>query len=193
MRITYKPLLVNVRERVARLIGANIDECVMVPNATHGVNTVLRNFEWSEDDTIVGSEIHLHFKWSPMILAKNLLASVTYPAVARVTQYLSDIKPHPKLSTFRLSFPTCRSDILDQFKAHLKALTRKTGCKIVAVIDGIVSAPGALLPWKEMVQICRDENVISVIDAAHCIGQEGGIRLNEVDPDFWISVSLVSI
>lgn len=56
MRITYTPLLNAVRARLAELVGAETDECVMVTNATHGVNTVLRNLEWKEGDVIVGSE-----------------------------------------------------------------------------------------------------------------------------------------
>lgn len=60
MRYTYSPLLVTARERVAQLIGAETDECVIVPNATHGINTVLRNLEWSHDDIIVGSENYFH-------------------------------------------------------------------------------------------------------------------------------------
>ena len=57
MRYTYRPLLVTARERIAQLIGAETDECVIVPNSTHGIKTVLRNLEWSHDDIIVGSEI----------------------------------------------------------------------------------------------------------------------------------------
>ena len=56
MRSTFMPLLVAVRTRVADLIGAQADECVLVPNTTHCVNTVLRNLEWHEDDIIVKSE-----------------------------------------------------------------------------------------------------------------------------------------
>lgn len=52
-RITYMPLLVEVRRKLAQLIGANIDECVLVQNASAGVNTVLRNFEWENGDIIV--------------------------------------------------------------------------------------------------------------------------------------------
>ena len=55
MRSTYIPILRDVRARVAKLIGAEADECVIVPNATHGVNTVLRNFDWNEGDIIVKS------------------------------------------------------------------------------------------------------------------------------------------
>ena len=44
--------------------------------------------------------------------------------------------------------------------------------KVVAVIDSIASMPGVLLPWQEMVKICREEGVWSVVDAAHSLGQE---------------------
>lgn len=44
--------------------------------------------------------------------------------------------------------------------------------KIVAVVDSIVSNPGVLLPWKEIVRVCREEGVWSLIDGAHSIGQE---------------------
>jgi hercynylcysteine S-oxide lyase len=62
----------------------------------------------------------------------------------------------------------------------------------VAVIDSIVSNPGVLLPWKEMVQLCREEGVWSVIDAAHSIGQEVDLDLGKVKPDFWVSVGYSS-
>jgi selenocysteine lyase/cysteine desulfurase len=52
----------------------------------------------------------------------------------------------------------------------------------------VVSNPGVLLPWKEMVAICKDEGIWSVIDAAHSIGQEVGVNLKESAPDFWVSV-----
>lgn len=106
-----------------------------------------------------------------------------------MAQYLSDIEPHPEIDNFRLVFPTTRSDVIEQFRAHLRALPRKPGGKLVAIIDGIISAPGVLLPWQELVKICKSENVISIVDAAHNIGQELNIKLGEADPDFWVSVS----
>jgi hypothetical protein len=61
--------------------------------------------------------------------------------------------------------------------------------KIVVVLDSIVSNPGVLLPWQEMVKICKEVGAWSVIDAAHSLGQEK-TNLAEVQPDFWVSVSL---
>ncbi len=56
MRFTYTSLLRKARERVASLIGADVDECVLVTNATLGVNIVLRNLQWNKEDIIVYSE-----------------------------------------------------------------------------------------------------------------------------------------
>jgi len=45
-------MLVNARQKIADLIGAKLDEVVLVSNASMGVNTILRNFEWEEGDII---------------------------------------------------------------------------------------------------------------------------------------------
>ena len=55
MRLTYEPLLARCRERTAKLLGAEVDECVLVPCTTHGVFTVLMNFDWKKGDVIIKS------------------------------------------------------------------------------------------------------------------------------------------
>lgn len=115
-------------------------------------------------------------------------ATVSFIGISRAIQYITDIPPHPQQATFSLNFPTDRSTILLDFRDHIKKIPRKPGQKIVAVIDTIASVPGVLLPWQEMVEICKEEDVISVVDGAHSLGQED-INLKETDPDFWVSVS----
>lgn len=61
MRLTYQPLWFRCRQGVAHLIGADVDECVLVPNATHGVNTVLRNIDWKKGDVIIKSMVLVVF------------------------------------------------------------------------------------------------------------------------------------
>ena len=135
----------------------------------------------------------------PHMLTRSA-ATTTYHAVSRTMQYLQDIPPHPTKSLFILQFPTTHADIIESFRSYIKGMcasaraSRKGGNtapepKVVAVIDSIVSNPGALLPWKEMVAICREQGVWSVVDAAHSIGQELDINLSDSKPDFWISVS----
>lgn len=121
------------------------------------------------------------------------IASTTYGAVSRAIRYLGDIPPHPQVSTFTLQFPTSHEEILENWRNHIHLVTSQRNDlqqtrKVVAVIDAIVANPGVRLPWKEMVAICRDAGVWSVVDAAHSIGQEVDINLSEAKPDFWVSV-----
>ncbi|OCH92527.1 PLP-dependent transferase [Obba rivulosa] len=190
-RITYMPLLEESRRLVAELVGAATDEIVLVPNTTHGLNTVLRNFEWREGDVVIG-------------------ASTTYGAISHTLQYLADRseQPRPELHSIEYTFPMTHAEIMDRFRSRLREVKKqypntafgyaysegdanaafKEGKnKFVAVIDSITANPGALMPWQEMVKICREEGVYSVIDAAHSIGQEMNINLGSADPDFWVS------
>nr|GAT59526.1 PLP-dependent transferase [Mycena chlorophos] len=168
IRQTYLPLLTNVRTRLASLIGAKPDECVMVANASTGVSTVLRNIVWKTGDIIVAF-------------------STTYYTVLSTAQYISDFAPNPTMSKIALELPTTRAAVLSQFRTHLQSLPRKPGQQVIAIIDGMASVPGLWLPWQELVAICKEFSVLSLVDAAHLIGQETNLRLNEVDPDFWVS------
>ncbi|KAI9057288.1 PLP-dependent transferase [Trametes sanguinea] len=190
-RLTYQPRLDKAREGVAKLIGADPDEVVLVPNATHALNTVLRNFEWREGDLLIG-------------------ASTTYGAVANTIRYLADRaeQPRPEALFVEYVFPLTHAQILERFRTKLREFKQARanatsftdvpplspgheaegkGNKIVAVIDSITANPGALMPWQEMVRVCREEGVWSVVDGAHSIGQEPDINLSEAKPDFWLS------
>lgn len=117
-----------------------------------------------------------------------VVVTTTFYSVSRTVHNLSDVPPHPTLSVVVLNFPTTHAEIIKVFKEHIQANPAKPNKKRVAVIDSISSNPGVILPWKEMVAICKYEGIWSVIDAAHSIGQEVGINLTESAPDFWVSV-----
>ena len=127
-------------------------------------------------------------------------ANTTYQAVANTLIYLSDRSesPRPDVVSVELDFPLTHAQIVDVFRAALRdakqqrpnsqftdvpalslghadpedAAGGRKGNKIVAVIDSIVSNPGVLLPWQEMVRVAHEEGVWIVIDAAHSVGQE---------------------
>lgn len=173
-RLDMVPLLASVRERLAAFIGAEKEEVVLVPNATSAAGIVLRNFDWKTGDVLVG-------------------ASTTYGNVAKTILHLKDTNPELTVAPFGLQFPVSNAAIIDAFRAHLRSIPRVAASaanpdpKIVCVVDSIVSNPGIYMPWKEMVKICKDEGVWSVVDAAHSIGQEPGLNMAEVQPDFWFS------
>ena len=115
--------------------------------------------------------------------------------MAQTARYLASRSEPPRPSLFNIDykFPLTHAQILDIFRSKLReckemhAGTQFTDVpqlspgytedvsaknKIIVVIDGITANPGALMPWQEMVRIAREEGVWSVVDAAHCIGQE---------------------
>jgi len=58
IRYTYPKLLDESRAAIAKFLNVPTDTIVFVPNATTGVNTVLRNIAWNED----GKDEILYFK-----------------------------------------------------------------------------------------------------------------------------------
>ncbi|KAJ3526361.1 hypothetical protein NMY22_g10196 [Coprinellus aureogranulatus] len=170
-RYGYKGRLDQARGELAELIGAHKDEVFLVNNASTGVGTVMRNFVWEEGDVII-------------------TFSTSYAAIANQAQYISDVPPHPRVVSFPLVFPKKHSDIISSFTEFISspsAQAKGPNNKRVVVIDSIVSNPGALLPWKELVKISKEKGIWTVVDAAHSIGQEVGLNLGEAGPDFWTS------
>lgn len=170
-RYGYQTRLQDARSKLGKLIGAERDEVFLVANATTGVGTVMRNFEWEKGDVII-------------------ICNTTYAAVSNIGAYLADAAPNPKLVVLELHFPLTHEEIIEKFKAVLaspEAQPAGPNNKRVAIIDSIISNPGVLLPWKDLVKIAKEENVWSVVDAAHSIGQELDINLKEAQPDFWTS------
>ncbi|TCD65233.1 hypothetical protein EIP91_002941 [Steccherinum ochraceum] len=186
-RVECFPLLTESRQLLANLIGAKLNEVVFIPNVTHGINTVLRNFEWKAGDIVLSS-------------------STSYYSVKKTIQYLIDRSPGAGLTAYDLplALPMGSVDIVDAFRKRIRELKQQhshttfsdkpwgnssmpRANKFVVMIDSIISTPGVLLPWKELVAMCKEEGVWSVVDAAHSLGQEVNINLSDVQPDFWIS------
>ncbi|KAF4611875.1 hypothetical protein D9613_003575 [Agrocybe pediades] len=168
LRLKLYPSLAEVRKQLASFLNVKLNELVFTTNASLGLNVALRNFEWEEGDIIFAF-------------------STTYDSISRTIDYLCDIRPFPKRNIINLEFPTSAEEIIALFKREARANPAKPGGKRIAVIDSITALPSVYLPWKELVKICQDEGIWSVIDAAHSIGQEVGLDLSAAAPDFWVS------
>ncbi|KAJ3716679.1 pyridoxal phosphate-dependent transferase [Lentinula raphanica] len=169
-RIGFIPPLIDVRAQLAKLVGASdVDELVMVANASTGLGVVLRNFLWESGDIIIR-------------------CNTTYATVYKTIQYIHDVTPGVQISEFELLFPTTHQAILDGWQKHIDNVkqTAPQNKKIVAVIDSIVANPGAAMPWKEMVKICKDAGIWTIIDGAHSVGQEE-LNLAQCGADFFVS------
>ncbi|KZP01385.1 PLP-dependent transferase [Calocera viscosa TUFC12733] len=97
---------------------------------------------------------------------------------------MQDRTPGLIIHTIPVLFPTTHSAFLAEFHSSLRSIPRHPGQKVSVLIDAIASLPGVVLPWEEMVRVCREEGAWSVVDGAHQLGQVP-LDLHGVDPDFW--------
>jgi hypothetical protein len=99
-----------------------------------------------------------------------------------------DIGPPYTLDTIFKSFEAAFHKV--QSSPEYEALAeRGERPKIVVNVDALTSNPGLLMPWERVVEFCKGhENVWTLVDAAHAVGQIVDINLNKTKPDFWISV-----
>lgn len=147
---TTYPLLAKSRAHIAPLLGVHQDEVVFVPNATTGVNTVLRNIKFEPDDVVV-------------------TFSTVYPACEKTIASVGDVLP-VKCEKVDLVYPIEDEEILEAFKEKVKSL-RADGKRVrLAMFDTVSTFPGARFPWEQMVEICRELDILSLIDGAHAIG-----------------------
>ncbi|KAF7302520.1 PLP-dependent transferase [Mycena chlorophos] len=100
--------------------------------------------------------------------------STTYYTVLSTAQSISDFAPNPTMSKIALKLPTTRAAVLSQFRTHLQSLPQKPGQQAVAIIDGMTFRPRP--PLAPMARARRQ------------LQGEANLRLNEVDPDFWVAL-----
>lgn len=113
---------------------------MLVPNATHGVNTVISNTDWVEGDILV-------------------VYATTYDAVSQTAKYTCDRNPQLRLEVIELTFPTTHAEIVAKTEAVFKKYNQKAkaprGDSVpkpaavdgkervrMVVIDSIASNPG---------------------------------------------------
>jgi len=166
-RFEYPALLDEARAAVAPLLGAGRDEVVFVENATTGLNTVLRNFVYRDDDVV------LYF-------------STIYAAIEKTLWSLEETTP---LGTHRipLVYPVEKAQILAKFRDAVRELKGQGKRIRLAIFDTIISGPGVRMPWEELTAACKENGILSLIDGAHGIGHIDLTHLATVSPDFFVT------
>ncbi|KDE07231.1 hypothetical protein MVLG_02454 [Microbotryum lychnidis-dioicae p1A1 Lamole] len=173
MRMTYTPELFRLRGRLSELVNCDTSDIVMVANVTSGVNTVLRSLttQWQKGDKL------LYF------------STTIYNACSASLQWIVDSHPHLSLSLLPVpvTYPLFHASLISILKSTISAANKEGGGKIrLALFDAISSNPGVVVPWREIVSVCQKEGILSLVDAAHEIGQMP-VVLRTSKPDFWVS------
>jgi selenocysteine lyase/cysteine desulfurase len=160
-------LIDESRRAVAPLLGVPVDEVVLLPNATTGINTVLRNLRFDEGDVIV------HF-------------SAIYDSCEKTIASIGEMSPL-RPSSILIEYPIEDAEIVKRFRETV-AKEKAEGKNVkIAMFDTVLTFPGARMPWEDLVSACRDLGVLSLIDGAHGIGHIDLTHLGKVNPDFFVS------
>ncbi|GAA5830466.1 hypothetical protein JCM3766R1_002731 [Sporobolomyces carnicolor] len=172
MRLEYEDKLVDLRERLADVVDCDSGDVVVVPSATMGVNVALAamTHEWRKRDRL------LYFDTSIYYACKTTL------------EHVVDTHRHLELSLLPVEFtyPISHAQVVAKTRRAIEDAERD-GVKVrLALVDGISSNPGVVVPWEQLVALFKEKNVVSLVDAAHNIGQLP-VSLRTVEPDFWIS------
>ncbi|KAI1473870.1 PLP-dependent transferase [Daldinia eschscholtzii] len=170
IRYELPDILNDCREAIAKLLGAPTDTVVFVPNATAGVNTILRNIDWDDD---CRDEI-LYF-------------STIYGACGKTIDYLVD-SGRGRISSreIPINYPCGDNDIVSSFKDAIED-SKKDGKRAkICLFDTVSSLPAVRFPFEDIVKVCKEKGILSLVDGAQGAGMLH-LDLETLDPDFFVS------
>ncbi|EDU48003.1 CsdB Selenocysteine lyase [Pyrenophora tritici-repentis] len=162
----YSGYLDEAREAIAKLLKTPASTIVFVPNATTGINTVLRNLTFVPGDHI-------------------LTFTTIYGACGKTVSYVTEKSPAESVC-IEYTYPVEDDWLVEEFERKVKEVESKGGRVKIAVFDTVVSMPGVRVPFERLTQKCKELGVMSCIDGAHGVGHVE-IDLGSLDPDFFVS------
>ena len=135
----------RARARLARFVGAETPDLVFVPNATTGVNSVLRSLRLRPGDEI-------------------LVTDHGYNACRNAAEFVCE-QSDARLVVARVPFPI-RSP-RQVLEAVLGGITTRTR---LALVDHVTSPTGLVFPVRELCAELSGRGVASLVDGAHAPG-----------------------
>lgn len=146
--LKLKEKWINSTKLVAKAVGCDPANFVFTRNVTEAINCVIKSLNFNVGDAI-------------------LITNHTYGAIRNTVDYYMS-KAGGKIITINIAFPIeSEREICDMYADVLA----HNPCIKLAVIDHITSSSALLMPVKELVRICRNYSVLTLIDGAHAPGQ----------------------
>lgn len=138
-------LLDEARKPLARLIGCDADDLAFVPNATTGVNAVLRSLSFAPGDELLVTNHEYN-------ACRNALDFVAQRSCAEVV-------------VAEVPFPIDAPETVVE-----RVLERVTERTRLFLIDHVTSPTGVVNPVEALVTALRDRGVDTLVDGAHAPG-----------------------
>jgi isopenicillin-N epimerase len=130
---------------LANFINADRDELVFIPNATTGVNTILRSLSFAPGDEI-------------------LITNHEYNACRNVAEFVAD-RAGASVVIANIPFPIESPEQI--IEAVLAKVTPKTK---LALLDHVTSQTGLIFPIQQLVRELNNRGIDTLVDGAHAAG-----------------------
>ncbi|MBD2508061.1 aminotransferase class V-fold PLP-dependent enzyme [Nostoc muscorum FACHB-395] len=141
----WEPLLDDARSKLAAFVDADVQDLVFVPNATTGVNSVLRSLTFSPEDEILTTNHEYN-------ACRNALDFIASRTGARVV-------------VAKLPFP------IDSPQQVIAAVIERVSPKTrLALLDHVTSQTGLIFPIQELAKDLQQRGVDTLVDGAHAPG-----------------------
>ncbi|KAH9502210.1 putative L-cysteine desulfhydrase, chloroplastic [Bulinus truncatus] len=149
-RFNCKKYVDQSRQAVADFINADVENVLLVSNATTAINTVVRSFPFNAGDGILDT-------------------CLTYGSMFKLCKdFTSRLRPDVERVNLQIDFPIASEE---EIIARFEEIFQKHPNIKVAIIDHITSPTSIVLPVKKLVDLCHSNNILAVVDGAHAIGQ----------------------
>jgi len=155
----FEPLLDHARNQLAAFIGASEDQLAFVPNATTGVNAVLRSLSFAPGDEL-------------------LTTNQEYNACRNAIDFVAS-RTGAKVIVAEIPFPIESPEQI--IEAIIKCISPQT--KLV-LLDHIVSQTGLIFPIKQLVGELANRGVDVLVDGAHAPGMVA-LNLDEIGAAYY--------
>jgi selenocysteine lyase/cysteine desulfurase len=179
--LDWAPRLHAARALVAAgLLRCPTEDLVFVPNATTGIDTVLKNIPWAKGDVVLVYGVVYDSVWSGLLWLEETFG-VRVEVVDVCFPVADDVLVEAVVGACRRV--NSNSSLKGEGEGEGKGSEERVR---LAIVDTIVSMPGLRIPFEKLVPRLRAEGALVLVDGAHGVGHID-IDLQSVDPDFFVS------
>lgn len=158
-RRELEELLDRSKIKLAHFLGANPNDLAFIPNATTGVNTILRSLSFDSGDEI-------------------LITNHEYNACRNAVEFVTQ-RTGAKVKVAHIPFPLQSvNQILDAVFSHISPATK------LVLIDHVTSSTALIFPVKMIVEELNNRGIDSLVDGAHAPGLIS-LNLEEIGATFY--------